>query len=153
MRQSIHVMLTLALLGTVLDAAMMTKFNPQIQTGGDLSVDKLREQNRIVVQKAAEGIGETLPQKVDDFTKLVAIDSNGTRLIYTFEVTSGPKSDATLRQEGDKMAPRILSGICRSAKRFMAADIALTYRYISSASRHEILRVDADKSRCPELLQ
>jgi len=134
-------------------AAVMKPFNPKIQTGGDLSVDKMREQNLVVVQKAAEGIGETLPQKVDDYTRLIAIDANGTRLTYTFEVSNGPKSDATLRQEGEKMAPRILAGICKSAERFMEADIALTYRYISSATRSEVLRVDADKSRCPRKLK
>jgi len=137
-------------LGTAVHAAPMKKFNPQIQMGGDLSVDKLREQNLIVVKKAAEGIGETLPQRVDKFTKLTAIDANGTRLIYTFEVDAGPKSDETMRKEGAKMAPRILQGICKSADRFMQADISLTYRYINSGTNNEILRVDADKSKCPK---
>ena len=137
-------------LGTAVHAAPMKKFNPQIQMGGDLSVDKLREQNLIVVKKAAEGIGETLPQRVDKFTKLTAIDANGTRLIYTFGVDAGPKSDETMRKEGAKMAPRILQGICTSAKRFIQADISLTYRYINRATHSEILRVDADKSKCPQ---
>ncbi len=144
------VLAVLALTLTPHAEQVMKQFNPKIQTGGDLSVDKLRAQNRIVVQKAAEGIGETLPQKVDPFTKLIAIDANGTRLIYTFEVNTGAKSDATLRKEGARIAPRILEGICRSADRFMQADISLTYRYISSASRAEVLRVDADKSKCPQ---
>ncbi len=134
-------------------ASAMKKFTPQIQTSGDLSVDKMREQNLIVVKKAAEGIGESLPQKVDDFTKLIAIDSNGTKLIYTFEVDAGPKSDETMRKEGAKMEPRILSGICSSAKRFMEADITLVYRYITSASKAEILKVTADKSKCPKELK
>ncbi len=129
---------------------VMKQFSPKIQTGGDLSVDKMREQNQIVVQKAVEGLRETLPQKVDAFTRLIAVDANGTRLIYTFEVNTGAKSDATLRKEGAKMAPRILAGICHSADRFMQADISLTYRYISSASRAEVLRIDADKSKCPQ---
>ena len=133
-----------------LHATPMKKFNPQIQMGGDLTVDKLRKQNLIVVKKAAEGIGETLPQRVDKFTKLTAIDANGTRLIYTFSVDAGPKSDETMRQEGARMAPRILKGICQSAERFMQADITLTYRYINSGTHSEILRVDADKSKCPK---
>ena len=144
-----HVALAMTLLSLALQAQIMKKFNPKIQTGGDLSIDKLREQNRIIVQKAAEGIGETLPQKVDDYTKLVAIDANGTRLTYTFEVNTGAKSDATMRKEGARMAPRIFQGICNSAKRFMEADISLRYRYISSATKTEVLRVDANKSTCP----
>ncbi len=137
-------------LGTAAHAAPIKKFNPQIQMGGDLSVDKMREQNLIVVKKAAEGIGETLPQRVDEFTKLTAIDANGTRLIYTFAVDAGPKSDEAMRAKGTKMAPRVLQGICTSAERFMEADISLTYRYINSGTKTEILRVDADKSKCPQ---
>ena len=143
--------LLLASATAILAGAQVTKpFNPQLQMGGDLSVDKMREQNVNVVKKAVEGLRETLPQKVDDYTQLVAIDGNGTRLTYTFEVNTGTKSDETMRKEGTKMAPRILEGICRSAERFMEADIALTYRYINSATHTEVLRVDADKSKCPK---
>ncbi len=150
MHRSIRILL-FAAAATLLGGAQVTKpFNPQIQMGGDLSADKMREQNLNVVKKAVEGMRETLPQKVDDYTQLVAIDGNGTRLIYTFEVNTGAKSDETMRKEGAKMAPRILEGICRSAERFMDADISLTYRYISSATRTEVLRVDADKSKCPK---
>jgi len=152
MKRITHIALALATLSLGAYAQAMKPFNPQIQTGGDLSVDKMREQNLIVVKKAAEGIGETLPQKVDAFTKLIAIDANGTRLIYTFEVNTGAKSDETMRQEGVKMAPRILTGMCGSAERFIDADISLTYRYLSSASNQEVLRVDADKKICPEKL-
>jgi hypothetical protein len=141
--------LALAALTAAPHAEVMKKFNPQIQTGGDLSVDKMREQNLIVVQKAVEGIRQDLPQKVDKFTKLIAVDSNATQLIYTFEVATGAKSDTALRQEGAKMAPRIQNGICRSAKRFMEADISLSYRYITHTTHTEILRVDVDKSKCP----
>ena len=153
MKTIVHITLALAALSLSSHAQVMKKFNPQIQTGGDLSVDKMREQNLIVVKKAAEGIRQTLPQKVDAFTKLVAIDSNGTRLTYTFEVNTGAKSDETMRKEGTKMAPRILNGICKSAERFMEADISLTYRYVSSATHNEVLRVDADKSICPQKMK
>jgi len=150
MQTSVRILL-FAAVSTLLATAQVTKpFNPQIQMGGDLSADKMRAQNLNVVKKAVEGMRETLPQKVDEYTQLVAIDGNGTRLIYTFEVNTGAKSDETMRKEGAKMAPRILEGICRSAERFMDADISLTYRYISSATRTEVLRVDADKSKCPK---
>jgi hypothetical protein len=152
MKTIAHITLALAALTLSPHAQVMKQFNPQIQTGGDLSVDKMREQNLIVVQKAVEGMRQDLPQKVDNFTKLIAVDSNATQLIYTFEVATGAKSDATLRQEGAKMAPRIQNGICHSAKRFMEADISLSYRYVSSATHAEVLRVDVDKSKCPEKL-
>ena len=145
-----HIALALATLGFAAQAQAMKPFNPQIQTGGDLTIDKLRQQNLTVVKKAVEGIRLTLPQKVDQFTQFVAIDSNGTRLIYTFAVDAGPKTDDALRAKGQGMAPRVLKGMCDSADRFIQADIALTYRYVNKATQTEILRVDADKKLCPE---
>ena len=122
---------------------------PKMQLGGDLSVDKMREQNLHVVKKAVEGIRETLPQKVDDYTRMVQIDSNGTRLIYTFEVNAGPKSDETLKREGkERMAPVVRQGICQSARRFLQAGIDISYRYLSKASGNEILRVDVSEKDC-----
>ena len=129
----------------------MPKFQPKLQVGNALSIDKLREQNLNVVHKAVEGIRETLPQRVDDFTQIVAIDSNGTKLIYTFEVQSGPQSDKAMRQKGQKMAPRIKEGICHSSKRFLQADITIKYRYISSATKEEILSVDMNKKMCEQV--
>ena len=145
-----HMILAVAMLGLAAQAQVMKPFNPQIQTGGDLSIDKIRQQNLTVVQKAVEGIRKTLPQKVDNYTQFVAIESNGTRLIYTFSVDAGPKTDDALRAQGRGMAPRIFKGMCTSAERFIQADIALTYRYINKATQAEILRVDADKKLCPE---
>ncbi|GEM_PF-1195209 len=150
MQTTVRILLGAAALTLFAGAQVSKPFNPQIQMGGDLNADKMRRQNLSVVKKAVEGLRQTLPQKVDDYTQLVAIDGNGTRLIYTFEVNTGAKSDETMRKEGTRMAPRILKGICRSAERFMDADISLTYRYISSATRTEVLRVDADKSKCPK---
>jgi hypothetical protein len=128
-------------------------FKPKLQIGSELSIDKLREQNLNIVQKAVEGIRETLPQKVDDYTQIVAIDSNGTKLIYTFEVQSGPQSDETMKAKGRKMTPRIQEGICMSSKRFLQADITIRYRYISSATKSEILSVDVNKSSCTDRWQ
>ncbi len=144
-----HMILAVAMLGLAAQAQVMKPFNPQIQTGGDLSIDKIRQQNLTVVQKAVEGIRKTLPQKVDNYTQFVAIESNDTRLIYTFEVDAGPKTDETLKKEGKGMAPRIFKGMCTSAERFIQADIALTYRYVNKATQSEILRIDADKKLCP----
>ncbi len=142
-----------AVLALWLEADTLKKFTPQIQTSGDLSVDKMREQNLNVVKKAVEGLRKTLPQEVDKYTRFTAIDSNGTRLIYTFEVDAGPKSNDTLRKEGTKMAPRIFLGICTSAERFLQADIDITYRYINKTDKEEILLVEVDKSKCPRKLK
>ncbi len=151
MKRTVTLALAVLFMQVSLYALPLEKFQPKLQVGSELSPDKLKEQNLNVVQKAVEGIGETLPQKVDDFTNIVAIDSNGTKLIYTFEVQSGPQSDEAMRQKGEKMAPRIKKGICMTSKRFLQADISIKYRYISSATKNEILSVDVDKQSCQPL--
>jgi hypothetical protein len=154
MRRDLLILLTGVSLCSTLYATQPTNtFKPKLQIGSKLSIDKLKEQNLNIVQKAVEGIGETLPQRVDDYTQIVAIDSNGTKLIYTFEVQSGPQSDTAMKAKGKKMAPRIREGICMSSKRFLQADISIRYRYVSSATKSEILSVDVNKSSCTDIWQ
>ncbi|ADV46386.1 hypothetical protein [Nitratifractor salsuginis] len=130
----------------------LTPYKSTMQLGGDLSVDRMRQQNLNVVRKAVEGMRETLPQKVDAYTTLVGVDSNGTRLIYTFEVDAGPKSDEALRKEGrERMAPVIKRGVCQNAKRFLQAGINISYRYLNKTGKNEILRVNVSKNDCPNL--
>ena len=99
-----------------------------------------------------EGIRETLPQKIDRYTTMVAVSDRGSRLIYTFEVNGGPKSDSALREEGKKrMAPVVRSGICRGARRFLESDINISYIYLSKTTKAEILRVDMNRKKCDHL--
>jgi hypothetical protein len=137
-------------LGHAASGPVTKPFKPRIQLGGDLHVDKMREQNLNVVKKAVEGIGETLPQKIDPYTTMVRIESNGTKLIYTLEVDAGPKSDEALRSEGEKrIAPVVKRGICKSAERFLKAGIDIAYRYLNKATGNEILRVEVTEKDCP----
>jgi hypothetical protein len=132
-------------------AAPLKPFEPQIQIEKitrEMSIDKLKQQNRELVQKAVEGLNENLPQKVDDFTQFVGVEGNGTKLTYLFDVDAGPKSDATLRKEGTAMAPRIRTGICATAKRFLQADITLSYRYRNRTTGTPVLVVDVNKTQC-----
>ena len=129
--------------------APMQPFKPTIQVSGDLSIDKMRMQNLTMVKKAVKGIKETLPQKVDAYTQMVDVNSNGRELIYTFEINAGPKSDATLKDDGQKrMAPVISRGICKGAKRFLQSDIIITYRYLNKTTQNEILKITMDKKAC-----
>ena len=135
-----------------LGATNLKPFKPAIQLGGDLSVDKMRQQNLAVVKKAVEGLRENLPQKVDNYTTLVGVDSNGTQLIYTFEVNAGPKSDEALKKEGAaRIAPRVRRGICQDSQRFLQAGIDISYRYRNAQTKGEILRVDVGEQDCPTL--
>jgi hypothetical protein len=141
--------LLVCLNGTLYADVPLSPFKPKLQMGGDLSVEKMKAQNLNVVQKAVEGIGENLPQKVDKYTTLTGIEGNGTKLIYTFEVDGGMRSDEALREDGKKrMAPIVKEGICNSARRFLQSDIDICYRYVSKATKNEILRVDVNKKEC-----
>lgn len=129
----------------------LNPFQPKVQIEKitrEMSIDKLKQQNRELVQKAVEGLNENLPQRVDALTQFVGVEGNGTNLTYLFDVEAGPKSDATLQKEGAAMAPRIRQGICATAKRFLQADITLTYRYRSHATQQTILEVDVNKTQC-----
>jgi len=127
-----------------------TPFRPTLQREMLQDANKQKQQNLEIVQKAVEGIGENLPQKVDRYTTLTGIESNGTRLIYIFEVDGGVRTDEALREDGKKrMAPVIKAGICSGSKRFLQADIEIRYRYLSKRSHAEILRVDVSKKACP----
>ncbi len=141
---------TLLLSTSILNANTTVKpFQTTIQVNGDLKIDKMRAQNLNVVKKAVEGIGETLPQKVDTYTQMISIDSNGTELIYTFEVDAGSKSDEALKKDGHtRMAPAIRKGICTNSKRFLQSDITITYRYLNKATQNEILKVTMNKIQC-----
>ncbi len=124
-------------------------FHPKMQVSGDLDIDKMKAQNLTIVKKAVEGIRKTLPQKVAAYTQMVELDSEGTELIYTFEVDAGPKNEETLKKDGQRrMAPVIKRGICSNAKRFLQSDITITYRYLNKTTQNEILKVTMDKKAC-----
>jgi len=145
----IRILSTVAVMSVCAFASMPDKpFVSQIQLGGDLEVDKIKMQNRQVVKKASEGLAETLPKRVDEYTTLVSVKGTDTRLIYRFEVDDPPKSDEEMKKRGIDMAPRILKGLCLSSRRFIDADIVMDYIYINKATGNEILEVVADKDIC-----
>jgi len=116
--------------------------------------DKIRTQNLEVVRMAAREISSKLPQKVDAYTQLVAIEPKGESLIYTFEIHAGAKSDATIiREAGErKMNERVLRGICISSRRFIESGIAISYLYRSAASKKMLFRYDADAAKCKDVM-
>jgi len=127
----------------------LTPFKQSIQLGGDLEIDKMRMQNLNIVKKAVEGINKTLPQKVDNVTQLTHLDSNGTKLIYTFEVDIKEEDIDKVREKAkSSMAPRIRDGICKSSTRFLQAGIDISYRYISKKSKKELLIINVNDKSC-----
>ncbi len=119
----------------------------------DAEVDKITIQNREVVKMAAKEMASKLPQKVDDFTQFVDIAAKDESLIYTFEINTGAKSDKAVIEEGKerKMGERVISGICRSSKRFIESGINISYIYNSAASKKRLFRFNASKKICEDM--
>ena len=119
----------------------------------DAEVDKITIQNREVVKMAAKEMASKLPQKVDDFTQFVDIAAKDESLIYTFEINTGAKSDKAVIEEGKerKMGERVISGICRSSKRFIESGINISYIYNSAASKKRLFRFSASKKICEDM--
>jgi hypothetical protein len=116
---------------------------------GDFPKEQMLKQNRQIVKMASEGISETLPQRVDDYTTLVRVEGKGTTLIYVFEINTGAKSDEAVKEEGrERMKKVVTEGICRSSKRFLESKIDITYLYVSAASKNELFRFNVTEADC-----
>ena len=116
---------------------------------GDFPKEQMLKQNRQIVKMASEGISETLPQRVDDYTTLVRVEGKDTTLIYMFEINTGAKSEEAVKEEGgERMKKVVTEGICRSSKRFLESKIDITYLYISAATKNELFRFNVTEADC-----
>jgi hypothetical protein len=116
----------------------------------DLPVNELVKQNREIVKLASEEISKTLPQKVDSYTTLLKVEGKDTTLTYVFEINTGAKSDETVRKEDrTRMKEAITIGICKSSKRFLDAEIDISYLYNSAVSKEKLFQFNVSKADCP----
>jgi len=117
----------------------------------DMPTKEMIAQNRKIAKLAAEEMNKTLPQTIDKYTTLIEIAAKGTTLEYLFEINTGAKSDETVRQEDHaRMKRAITEGVCRSSKRFLDAQINITYLYRSAATKAELFRFDITQHSCTE---
>jgi len=141
-------LLGLILLSQSLMATGTPTEQPKIQNR-DLPNSELIKQNRKIASLAAEEMSKTLPQKIDKYTQLLSITAKGTTLAYLFEINTGAKSDDTVRKEDrTRMEQAITQGICTRSKRFLDAEINISYIYRSAASKAELFRFDITKEKC-----
>ena len=120
----------------------------QMQTK-ELPMEQMQKQNKEIVKLASEEISKTLPQKVDSYTTLMRVEGKDTTLTYTFEINTGAKSDEAVRKEDrGRMKKAVTTGICQSSKRFLDAQINISYLYISAKSKAELFRFDVTQAEC-----
>ena len=142
MKRSILLLLTLAVMTSIHAEGLQTE---------ELPVNEMIKQNRKIVKLASEEISKTLPQKVDKYTTLLKVEGQDTTLVYIFEINTGAKSDDTVRSEDrTRMQKAVTSGICRSSKRFLDAEINITYLYKSAASKEKLFQFNIGKDDCPQ---
>ena len=117
----------------------------------ELPVSQLQKQNRHIVKLASEEMSKTLPQTVDKYTRLMKVEGKDTTLTYVFEINTGAKSDEAVRKEDrTRMQKAVTKGICQSSKRFLDANIDISYLYNSAASKEKLFQFDVSKGDCPE---
>jgi len=116
----------------------------------DLPVEEMQKQKREIVKLSSEEIAKTLPQVVDKYTTLTKVVGKDTTMTYTFEINTGSKSDDAVRKEDrTRMKSAVTTGICQSARRFIEAQISISYIYISATSKAELFQFDVSQSDCP----
>ena len=121
----------------------------QVQTK-EFPQEEMKKQNREIVKLSSEEISKTLPQTIDKYTTLTTVEGKDTTIIYTFEINTGAKSDEAVRKEDrTRMQKAVTTGICQSSKRFIDAQINISYIYISAKSKAELFRFDVTQADCP----
>ena len=116
----------------------------------DLPMEEMQKQKREIVKLSSEEISKTLPQTVDKYTTLTKVEGKDTTITYTFEINTGAKSDEAVKKEDrTRMQKAVTTGICQSSKRFIDAQINISYIYISANSKVELFRFDVTQADCP----
>ena len=115
----------------------------------EMSTDEMKKQNRIIVKLASEEISKTLPQNIDKYTTLQKVEGKDTKLIYTYEINTGAKSDESIRNEDrSRMQEAVTNGICKSSKRFLDAKIDIAYLYRSATSKEKLFVFNVSQKDC-----
>jgi hypothetical protein len=115
---------------------------------------QLKLQNKEIIKMVVEEIGKTLPQEIDKYTKFVSIEDDNLTLVYTYEILTGAKSDEAVRSEDKpRMQEFVVEGICQSSKRFLQADINITYVYKNAATKAELFKFEIEPKDCKKFWQ
>ncbi len=123
--------------------------DPAAQAKAD---QQLKLQNKKIISLVVEEVGKTLPQKVDAYTQYVSIKSEGLKLVSTFEINTGAKSDeSVIKEDKARMQDIISTGVCKNSKRFLESDIAVAYAYVSEKTKKLLFRFDLTKKDCEAL--
>ncbi len=135
---------------TILTMLTQGSFSNNIKTQTkELPKEQMQKQKSAIVKLAAQELNKTLPQTIDKYTTLARVEEKDTNLLYIFEINTGAKSDEAVRKEDRKrMEEAVTNGICRSSKRFLEAQIKISYIYTSKATKEKLFHFDVAQSDC-----
>ena len=140
--------MTKTILTLILLATSLLSSDIKTRTG-EFPAKEMKSQNREIVKMVVEEISSTLPQKIDKYTEFTAITSKDTTMIYHFEINTGSKSDEIVQKEDrTRMKTAVTKGVCQSAKRFIDANINISYVYSSAKTKVELFRFDISRKDC-----
>jgi hypothetical protein len=141
-------MLKLLLLSSILLINLTASQNAPLRNK-ELSTKEMKKQNKFIVNLAAQEMNKSTPQAIDKLTTLVQVRANKTTLEYIYEINIAPKTDKYVqKQNHSKMKDAIIRGTCNKSKRFLQADIDITYIYKSSLSKVELFRFNVNQKSC-----
>ena len=137
---------------TILVTLTQYSFSNEVQAQSrNMPQAEMQKQNKEIVQLVAEELNKTLPQTIDKYTQLVKVEGKDTTLLYVYEINTGVKSDESVQKEDKtRMKEAVTYGICRSSKRFLEAQISISYIYVSAKSKVELFRFDVSQIDCPK---
>ena len=141
-------MLKLLLLSSILLINLIASQDSQLKNQ-ELSTKEMKKQNEFIVKLASKEMNKSTPQVIDKLTTLVQVRANKTTLEYIYEINIAPKTDKHVqKQNHSKMKDTIVRGTCNKSKRFLQADIDITYIYRSSLSKVELFRFNVNQKSC-----
>jgi len=116
---------------------------------GEFPAKEMKAQNKEIAKLVSQEISSTLPQRVDKYTTLVSVKSDGSTLVYTFEINTGVKSDKTVKNDDhSRMKQAVTTGVCQSSRKFLAAGINTSYIYISAKTKAHLFQFDISQEDC-----
>ncbi|MBU1658949.1 hypothetical protein KKG72_07870 [bacterium] len=124
-----------------------------LQNTNDFPQKELQSQNRDFVKLVVDEISKSLPQTIDKYTSFVKIENKDLTLFYTFAINTGTKSDESIKNEDKtRMQEAVTRGVCKSSKKFLEAQINISYVYINAQTKAKLFQFDITQKNCLELL-
>ncbi|MBU0721011.1 hypothetical protein KJ877_06675 [bacterium] len=112
---------------------------------------EMLSQNSEIVKLVVAEISKDLPLSIDNYTTFTHISADKLTLLYTFEINTGAKDDATVKKEDrTRMKKAVFAGVCQSSRKFLEAGINTSYIYINANTKAHLFEFNITQKDCAE---